>query len=312
LLRLFFATDVHGSDICWRKLVNAGAFYDATVLVLGGDIAGKAVLLLEERDGAWTASRGGREYRAETREELERLARETRNAGFYPYVAGPDEAEAFRSSQEERDRVFERLVRKSLARWVEFADERLGGTGRTLIVTSGNDDPFFCDDAFDGAKTVRQAEGEVVALDDEHEMVSLGWTPPTPWHTHRECSEEELAAKISEQARALRRPERAIFNLHAPPFNSGLDSAPKLDENLRPVEGGATSEAVGSRAVREAIEEYRPLLGLHGHIHEARGATKVGKTLCLNPGSVYGQGLLAGALVALDKGKVRGYQLVEG
>jgi Icc-related predicted phosphoesterase len=309
--RIFFTTDIHGSDVCWRKFVNAGSFYDADVLVLGGDIAGKGTLLIEERDGGWQASRGGRDFRADTREELDELLARTRDAGFYPYVAAPEDAERFRASAAERDAVFERLVRETMARWVALADERLSGTGRTVVVTSGNDDPFFLDSAFTGSAVVDQAEGRVVDLDG-HEMVNLGWTNPTPWHTHREASEDDLLEMIAEQADGVRDPEKAIFNLHAPPYNSGLDIASELDAELRPKEGGAAKVPVGSRAVRAAIERYQPLLGLHGHIHESRGAGKIGRTLCLNPGSVYGEGVLTAALVELRKGKVKGYQLIEG
>jgi Icc-related predicted phosphoesterase len=272
--------------------VNAGVFYDAHVLVMGGDIIGKAVLLVEHgADGVWRTRRGGRDFAAAD-SEVERLCQDVRRAGFYPYLASVGEAEAFRSSEKIREEIFERLVRLSLTGWLEFAEPRLKGTGRRLVVTSGNDDPFFIDEILKASSVVEMAEAEVVDLEDGHEMINLGWTNPTPWHTHRECDEPELATKIDEQAKRLRDPERAIFNLHAPPFNSGLDAAPKLDET--------------------AIERYRPMLGLHGHVHEGRGSTQIGRTLCLNPGSVYSQGLLAGSLVTINKGAVKGYQLLEG
>jgi Icc-related predicted phosphoesterase len=312
LFRIFFATDIHGSDQCWRKFVNAGVFYDAKVLVMGGDIIGKAVLLVERgSDGLWRTRRGGRDFTAAD-SEVDRLCLDVRKAGFYPYLADTQDTEAFRSSEQFREEVFERLVRQSLAGWLEFAESRIKGTGRRLIVTSGNDDPFFIDDILKSSSVVEMAEGELVQLDDGHEMINLGWTNPTPWNTHRECAESDLAARIDEQADRLHDPERAIFNFHAPPYNSGLDTAPKLDENLRPVEGGATKVPVGSTAVRAAIDRYRPMLGLHGHVHEGRGATEIGRTLCLNPGSVYSQGLLAGSLVNIRNGAVKGYQLVEG
>lgn len=292
--------------------MNAGAFYDAKVLVMGGDIIGKAVLLVARgQDGVWRTRRGGRDFMA-TDAEVERLCLDVRKSGFYPYLANTEQAEDFRASDKVREEVFERLVRESLASWLAFAEHRLKGTGRRLVVTSGNDDPFFIDDVLKASSVVEMAEGDVVELDDGHQMINLGWTNPTPWHTHRECTEEELGVKIDEQVVRLAEPQRAIFNLHAPPHNSGLDSAPKLDETLRPVEGGATKVPVGSTAVRAAIERYRPLLGLHGHVHEGRGSTEIGRTLCLNPGSVYNQGLLAGCLVTLNKGAVKGYQLMEG
>jgi len=65
-------------------------------------------------------------------------------------------------------------------------------------------------------------------------------------------------------------------------------------------------------AVREAIEKYKPLLGLHGHIHESRGVVNIGRTLCINPGSEYGEGIIRGAIVDLAKDKVLSYQLTSG
>jgi Icc-related predicted phosphoesterase len=107
-------------------------------------------------------------------------------------------------------------------------------------------------------------------------------------------------------------PERTILNLHCPPFGSGLDDAPGLDDNLKPKHGGHAPEPVGSTAVREAIEETRPVLSLHGHIHEARGHTRIGPTLCINPGSAYEQGDLMGALIELNGKKVKNFVLTSG
>ena len=92
---------------------------------------------------------------------------------------------------------------------------------------------------------------------------------------------------------------RTVVNFHCPPYGSGLDVAPELDETLRPViRGGRPSViAVGSKAVREAIKRYQPVLGLHGHIHESRAAQRIGETLCLNPGSDYTADLLRGVVV---------------
>ena len=73
-------------------------------------------------------------------------------------------------------------------------------------------------------------------------------------------------------------------------------------------------KAVGSVAVRDSINKHQPLLSVHGHIHESRGIRKMGRTLALNPGSVYGDGVLQGAVIELDakKAKVSRYLLVNG
>ena len=106
-----------------------------------------------------------------------------------------------------------------------------------------------------------------------------------------------------------------MFNLHVPPIRTPLDMAPVVDENLHPViQGGSVLMGpAGSQAVRNVIENYQPLLALHGHIHESRGLAKLGKTVCVNPGSAYGEGVLHGALFELDRRKgLKRYQLTSG
>jgi Icc-related predicted phosphoesterase len=107
---------------------------------------------------------------------------------------------------------------------------------------------------------------------------------------------------------------RAIFNFHAPPYGSNLDSAPQLNPDMTYVAGGRALVPVGSHAVRDAIAEHGPVLSLHGHIHEGRGAVKIGRTLAVNPGSTYEDGVLQAAIVDLDskKGQVKQYLLING
>jgi Icc-related predicted phosphoesterase len=76
--------------------------------------------------------------------------------------------------------------------------------------------------------------------------------------------------------------------------------------------GADETEAVGSKAVRTAIEKHYPLLGLHGHVHESRGKTALGRTLCFNPGSFYTEGILTGAVIDLDKKGVKRWFFFSG
>src|SRR2546429_9238202 len=92
---------------------------------------------------------------------------------------------------------------------------------------------------------------------------------------------------------------RAIFNFHPPPSGTSLGEAPALDENLKPLHGGRALRHVGSTAVREAIDKYQPMLSLHGHIHEGKGITRIGKTLAINPGSPYEEGRLLASIIEL-------------
>ncbi len=311
--RFLFATDIHGSEKCSQKLVNSGAFFEVDTIILGGDMTGKGVqAILEVKPGQWQTNFLGETVDVSGEEDLARLEQRVRTAGFYPRRMSPDAFAEFVGSQEAQDRVFREAMEGTIQGWLEFAERKLKGSGRRIIVTAGNDDPMFINELFTGCSVVVMAERQVFQLDDHHEMINEGFSNPTPWHTHREMDEESLYKVICDQADQVKDIKNAIFNLHVPPYNSRLDDAPLLDKNLVPIDGGRTYGPVGSKAVRQAIERYQPLLGLHGHVHEAKGSTNIGRTLCLNPGSTYTEGVLSGYLVTLEKDKVRGFQPVQG
>jgi Icc-related predicted phosphoesterase len=157
--------------------------------------------------------------------------------------------------------------------------------------------------------------GEQNTIDlDGFTMVSTGYANPTPWNTFRELPEDQLRTRIDALVADVPDRRRAIFNFHAPPYGSNLDGAPKLNPDMTYVAGGRAIVPVGSHAVRDAITAYEPVLSLHGHIHEGRGAVKIGRTLAVNPGSTYEDGVLQAAIVDLDskKGEVKQYLLING
>jgi Icc-related predicted phosphoesterase len=311
---IYYASDVHGSDRCFRKFLNAAKFYGAGVLVMGGDILGKAIVFLEEtRPGVFRAQQHGRQIELTSPDALTAFEQHAADAGLYPYRCAPDEARALQASGEITP-LFERLMRERLRAWVKLADERLAGSGVRCYIMGGNDDPPETLVELQGAQHVVDPDGQVVRLDDDCEMISCGWANPTPWHTPRECSEDELRARIDAMMARVQRPETTVMNLHVPPFASGLDDAPELDDTLKVQTslGQTRFKPVGSTAVRGAIEHYQPLLGLHGHVHEAHASCKIGRTVCINPGSDFGEGVLHGALVTINKGKLTGYQMVSG
>ena len=312
-VRVFFATDIHGSEICWRKFINAAAFYKADAVVLGGDVTGKVMVPITEHNGYWQVVLGGETVRMETREELAEIERQIRNRGSYPAVMPPDELAELSKDEGAVDRRFSTEMISSLDRWLDMADGKLKGGEIPCLLNGGNDDIFEIDDVIEQSPCVTFGEGKLIDLGGFH-LVSMGWTNPTPWNTFREAPEEELAAKIEAVVSQVPDMGRAIFNFHAPPYGTGLDEAPALDANMRPIHGGAVMKPVGSKAVRDAIDRYQPMLGVHGHIHESRGVKKMGRTLAMNPGSVYGDGVLQGAVLELDpkKGKVKKYLLVNG
>jgi len=313
-IRIFFATDIHGSERCWMKFVNAGKFYNANILILGGDLTAKGfVTLIEQPNGKFETVFRGKELTLQSEEELERVEKMIRAAGFYTYRTTPQEIEELSQSDAKREEVTLRLAMESLERWIQIADERLEGTNIKLYLTAGNDDPFEIDSILRrNWRNVIDAEGKVVRLDGDHEMISTGYGNITPWKCPRDVSEEKLSEKIDMMISQVEDVTKCIFNFHVPPYDSRLDDAPEIDEEFKMKYSGAKLVPVGSRAVRAAIERYQPLLALHGHIHESKGSCNIGRTLCLNPGSAYTEGVLQGVLIDLDKKGVKGFVPTSG
>jgi uncharacterized protein len=313
---LYFATDLHGSEVCFRKFVNAAAFYGADLLVLGGDLTGKLVMpLVRQPDGRWLAQVHGKE-RLLDEAGAEQVERHARVAGAYTRRMRPDEHEHLRAHPEAVEELFAELMRATLRRWLEFANQRLAGSGVRILTAPANDDPLLVDDVLreHGGERVALVEGEIVEIAPGHELLTTGWTNTTPWDTPREYPEEAIHERLQRLAGGLANPGGAILNLHPPPYDSRLDTAPLLDQDLRvrTSMGAQMTTPVGSTAVRAAIEEHQPLLTLHGHIHESGGAVRIGRTLAINAGSEYGEGVLRGVLVTVGGGKVLRYQATTG
>lgn len=305
MLRLFFCTDVHGSEVCFRKFLSAGKVYEASVVILGGDCTGKMIIpLVSDGNGGFHCSWSGGDVDVHTPEEIEELERHIQNNGLYPARMDEAERDRLQNSPEALSSLFSQVMEDTLRRWLALAEERLQPMGLRVIFTPGNDDEWGVDEVLKESTFVEAPEGRITRIGD-HEMLSLAWSNHTPWDTPRECSEEELAEKIRVLAEQIEDMDNAIFNIHVPPFGTGLDNAPELDEGAsRMKRGGSVMKPVGSTAVRDAILEYQPLLTLHGHIHESRGVQRLGKTVVINPGSAYSDWTLQGVIVDLEDHKV--------
>jgi len=297
-LRLYFATDIHGSDVCFRKFLAAAKVYQVDAVILGGDFAGKALVPVLARGGDLTARIEGQSVTVPAA-EWDQLAADVNRAGFYPVRMEADELAALEADPAALDRLFRSEIAAQLQRWCDLAAERLDPAVR-CIITPGNDDPLEADAVLAAHPRVECPEAELCDLGPVA-MASLGVVPYTPWNTERETSEEDLGKQISTMLDQVPAGQESILNIHCPPYASGLDDAPELDDTLKPViRGGRPSIIpVGSHAVREVIQRYQPTVGLHGHIHESRAAQKIGRTLCVNPGSDYGSGVLRGAVVEI-------------
>ena len=316
---LFFAADLHGSQVAYRKFLSAAGFYRVDALVFGGDLMGKALVPIVRHNGGYRAHFHGRDQEF-GEDGLAEFIRAVELPGFYWRVFDRDEYEVIEGDPIAKHGLFHELASTRLEEWLSLAEDRLAGTGVRLYLTGGNDDePSVLEtlERHDGEHVVA-SEGRIVDLDDEHTMVTVGLSTYTPWDTPREASEEVIAQAIEETVASVPDITRCVFNFHCPPKDTPIDTCLKLEvvpgELPRPIRDGGRflTTGGGSVAVRESIEKYQPLVGLHGHIHESGGRFRIGRTQTFNPGSEYVQGVLQGVKLTLKGGRLASYQHTQG
>jgi uncharacterized protein len=318
--RLFYACDIHGSEPTYRKFLNAAKFYEVDALVFGGDLMGKLLIpMVRETGGTWRARLQGQSHHITSEEQLAEFKLTMQTLGFYWQEMDPEEYASYEGQQDRIDDLFDVLAKERLAEWVTLAEERLADTPVNVYLCGGNDDTDEVLSALDETATERvvNAENRVVPLDDEHELLTIGYSTPTPWETPRERTDEEIGEVIEKLMPSVSDPAKTVFNFHCPPLDSGLDTCLKLDASVWPPKpvierGQPVHYGAGSQAVADALANHQPTVGLHGHIHESRGATKYGRTPAFNPGSEYGEGVLRGLIVAIRGGEVLGHQFTSG
>ncbi|MCL7383070.1 MAG: metallophosphoesterase [Thaumarchaeota archaeon] len=314
-IRIFFASDIHGSEICFKKFLNAAEFYKCDVIILGGDITGKFIVPVYDLGDHYICKIGGREEILTNREQLENNLQRIRDSGSYPYLTTRENWEDIIKDTSKMEQVFDELVKESIRKWINYAEIKLEGKKVKCFVMPGNDDSYSIDPILNQSTVIINPNEKVVEISDKIQMLSLGYSNITPWRCPRDVSEEEIEEKITKLMGSIDRGSQLIYCIHVPPYDSGIDSAPELDENMKPKVGPGGQlmvMPVGSKAVRRSIEVYQPLLSLHGHIHEARGFTKIGKTMCFNPGSEYHEGILRGVLIQIENNKVKDFIFTSG
>lgn len=308
---LFYAGDIHGSEKCFRKFVNAAKFYQVDALILGGDISGKALVpLVVYHDGTVRARFMGADHVLRDEAEVETLKQAIRFNGFYPFEITEAALGELSTDDVSRQSHFDQVMTDELRRWINLADERLGEQGTRCLIMPGNDDETFTGGVIDEAEYVINPDLRVSDM-GPFQVLSVGYSNVTPWNSPREMSEEQLDVEIRSLEQDLDPSRPLVLNLHVPPYDTGLDLAPQLRDDLSIVGGSNPSMVpVGSQAVREAIDRLQPVVSLHGHIHESRGSVQMGRSVVINPGSEYNSGVLRGVIVRLRQDEVVSVQFV--
>ena len=316
LVRLYVVSDFHAAAPVWRKMLNAIRLnlYKADAVLYAGDLTGKAIVPVVERDGGWEAELLGQTRRPRTEPELQDLDRDITALGYYPFHTTRAEVEALHGDPAALDALFAERIRNQVTQWLELAAERLDSCGVPLYLIPGNDDPYAIDEPLAASQYAVNVDRQVAELPGGLEVIGLGLSSPTPWSTPREVSDHDFREAIFRLADQVHDPSRTILLTHCPPHDSGLDTAPLLDAGMRPIvsAGDLLRGPVGSTGVREAIEQVRPLLSVHGHIHESAGEARIGQTLCLNPGSEAAYGIMRGYLIDISADGIERWFRVEG
>jgi uncharacterized protein len=302
-LSILFATDLHGSESAFRKFLNAGLHFNADVLVMGGDLAGKALVPVVSHNGGVVADLGSKRFHASGVEEIAELEKTIRMTGRYPLRCTEDEVRHMQENPAEVDTRFMGAMTETLGAWLDLAEERLAPRGIRLLGIAGNDDPTELDAVIAGHGYAEWVDGRVAEIGDGIEVIGYSYVNPTPWNSPREHDEARLEQELRDLAGLLRDPERSIWNIHVPPHNTGLDLAPEVTDDWRIVNQGGTPKMVpvGSTALRGVLEAVQPMASVHGHVHESRARVKLGRTLAVNPGSAYSEGTLQAAFLRMGK-----------
>jgi Icc-related predicted phosphoesterase len=283
---------------------------------LGSGFTSKDLIpIIHQKDGTYSLDFQDNHIVLKKLEEVSNLEKLISDAGRCPVRIDQNQYDELRTDAAQlsgwTSETLDRLMAERLGMWMDFADMKLANSDIDCYVCPGDDDNFIVDEVIRESKSVSNIDGKVLKIDGGYELLGSGWSI-TRRKAFRGCSEEDLSIKLTEIIDKLNNPASSIFAFHCPPLSSGLDDALDLETHPNQKLCGKITKPLGSVAVRKAIEKYQPLLGLHGHVHESRKATSIGRTLCINPGSIYEEGTLQGAVIDLDGERIRSYYMTSG
>ncbi len=313
MVRILYGSDFHGSEAVFRKFLAAGIQYKANALMVGGDVTGKAMVpVIHQGQGRYEATLFGDDKTASTPEELQAVQKAISQVGFYPIVLEKDEAEELESDPAKMGARFEQEMCNRVREWMKLADENLTPRKMTLYFMAGNDDLYSIDEVIKEFPAVHNPDMQHLEIEGGYELVGLSNANLTPWLCARDVEEAEITRKLDELAALIQKPERTVAMIHVPPFDSTLDTCPDLDPNLKIITQGGqvVMKSAGSPAVKAFITKVQPMLTLHGHIHESPGHVRSGRTLMINAGSEYAEGIMKAAIINLEDDRVKGHMLI--
>lgn len=326
--KILFASDLHGSNLVFRKLLSTAITNEVDALIIGGDLSGKTVTpIIKKTNSVYETDFLGVKRILYEEKDLNQLIDDISNSGSYPIIISKEEYielqkednklrinnDGFPNYNKLKQKIFENEINKHLKSWLELAEEKLKPKGIRFIIICGNDDSYELDDIISESSYAENPEKKILTICNNNQVIGDSSANITPFNCPRDLSEDVLENRLREKLKRITNFKSSIFVLHTPPFNSNLDNVIKLDTNLKPIliGGNPVIIPVGSKAVRKIIEEYQPLLALTGHIHESSGETTIGRTFCVNPGSEYSNGFMRAYLITFKGDEKKGHLLIK-
>jgi len=312
-MKILFVTDIHGSSLIFRKALSLSRELGIDLLILSGDLSGKEVIpTIEENGNLYLVVEGKKSSKRELIKDFNRFFCDSEDFGRYIIKLSSEEYQDCLKNHLKAEDFYLKAVIERIKSWVIAYKQT--NTNFKILICPGNDDQTGIDVILNNLRDNQVLIGidEVCEFQD-FKILNYSIVPTTPWRTPREKDDKLIREEIKSLIKRTDFNNNLIFNIHTPPFNTLIDYAPYVDDQLKLVIKGGSVERihVGSEAVYEIIAEYQPILSLHGHIHESSGELYIGKTLCVNPGSEYGQGILRGYFFDLVKDKIVRFHRVE-
>lgn len=322
-IRIVLVSDLHGSEIAYSKLSNIPRIFKADIVILNGDLTGKALMpVIKLKSGEYTANVFG-EVKKFGENKLNEILTDAKNAGYYPYIVTEEEYDELLHNEKKVREILIKLMIESFVNHMKKVEERFRQANVKLFYFPGNDDPNeFVDYIKNNLNNDVLIYGDEKIIEfNKYLILGFGYSNPTPWHTNRELPEDEIKRRLEKLVSNVdpNRMTRLIAAIHVPPYGTNIDLAPQLTPDLRPVTAGGdvVMAHAGSTAVKEFLETYGPAIGLHGHIHESPGIDyvkcKCGRTVpVVNAGSEYMVGALKLAYLIIEDGKLKDKVFMRG
>lgn len=280
-MKILYTADLHGNQILVEKLVKLSNYSDT--LILGGDLCATHFIPIIDDGSEITLYEFNRAVRLENSKQALIQKEKLFQNGFISWYGS---LKNFRklNKEEYQTKIQEKSLRATL--------NKLKTSFENILLILGNDDSSALEKNLNKNKNkkVTNLNEKVIKLNG-YEFVGFSYVPITPFNTYFELTEFELERRLKPLLSRIKNYSSSVWIFHSPPYNSGLDLT--------------AFGPVGSKSIKHFIQERQPKLFLCGHIHESPNLVKLGKTICINPGSEPNLGLLKAVLIDLNRMRIK-------